>query len=455
MRSFALKTRYYYWFFSSFIRKYGRIIIPVFIGVFLLFILFRSFGERLLFNINFTKKRIGLVVSGDRSRLPPEILPLISSSLTTFDEKGRIGPKLASSWESKLDGKEFIFRFQKDLVWSDGLPFTTADLDRSLLSFNGMVVVKPIDPYTVSFTLQQKLANFPSLLTTPVLKNNFIGIQGTYKVGHIKVEFGEIRQVDLTPLVSGLSPLVYKLYETNDEVVLAYRMAEIDSFTTQDARTAHLFDQWRNTDISSHFDFYRIVTLFINTQKAPFDNKNLRQALAYGVNYSKFDTFGQRAHSPILPFSFAYNEGIKTYVFEPEIAKSLVEKNNATGKKITMYASYELNELVDELTKSFKEIGLIVDARYTSYIPTNYDMFLTVWEPTIDPDQYIFWHQTQKTGNISNVKNVRIDKLLEDGRKELSQTKRKQIYAKFQELIAEEVPAVFLYYPKLYTISRK
>ncbi len=455
MRSFAFKTRYYYWFFSSFIRKYGRIIIPVFIGVFLLFILFRSFGDRLLFNLNFTKRRIGLVVTGDRSRLPQEILPLISSPIVIFDEKGQVKPMLASSWESRLDGQEFIFHFQKNLVWSDGNAFTTADLDTTLFSFNGMVTVKPIDSYSVSFKFQNQLANFPSLLTTPLLKNNFIGISGNYKVGHIKAEFGEMRQIDLTPLVSGLSPLVYKLYNTNDEAILAYKMAEIDTFDTQDAQTAQLFENWRNTKVSSVFDFHRIVTMFINTQKAPFDNKNLRQALSYGINYSKLEKFGQRAHSPILPFSFAFNEGIKTYAFEPEIAKSLVDKNNATGKKITMYASYELNEIVDEFTKSFKEIGLVVDARYTGYIPTNYDMFLTVWEPNIDPDQYVFWHQTQKTGNISNMKNVRIDKLLEDGRKEMSQTKRRQIYAKFQELIAEEAPAVFLYFPKLYTINRR
>ena len=56
-------------------------------------------------------------------------------------------------------------------------------------------------------------------------------------------------------------------------------------------------------------------------------------------------------------------------------------------------------------------------------------MFLTVWEPNIDPDQYVFGTK-RKNRNISNMKNVRIDKLLEDGRKEMSQTKRRQIYAK-------------------------
>ena len=67
----------------------------------------------------------------------------------------------------------------------------------------------------------------------------------------------------------------------------------------------------------------------------------------------------------------------------------------------------------------------------------------------------MFWHQTQKASNLSNFKNVKADKFLEDGRSELSPTKRKQIYIKFQDLLAEEEPAVYLYFPKQYTITRQ
>jgi len=95
-----------------------------------------------------------------------------------------------------------------------------------------------------------------------------------------------------------------------------------------------------------------------------------------------------------------------------------------------------------------------VDLRYLSYIPTDYQLFLTIWEPPIDPDQYVFWHQTQQQGNFRKLKNVKIDKLLEDGRNELSRTKRKQVYDKFQEVMVEEVPAVFLIYPDRFLIER-
>ncbi|HLD24400.1 MAG TPA: hypothetical protein VJB96_00640, partial [Patescibacteria group bacterium] len=71
-----------------------------------------------------------------------------------------------------------------------------------------------------------------------------------------------------------------------------------------------------------------------------------------------------------------------------------------------------------------------------------------------DPDQYPFWHSTQSQTNVTGYSNVKIDKLLEDGRSELDQEKRKLIYADFQRRLVEDAPAIFLYYAKLYSIKR-
>ena len=53
------------------------------------------------------------------------------------------------------------------------------------------------------------------------------------------------------------------------------------------------------------------------------------------------------------------------------------------------------------------------------------------------------------------MKNVRIDKLLEDGRKYINPTDRKKEYLDFQKIMADELPAAFLYYPYGYTVSRR
>jgi ABC-type transport system substrate-binding protein len=48
-----------------------------------------------------------------------------------------------------------------------------------------------------------------------------------------------------------------------------------------------------------------------------------------------------------------------------------------------------------------------------------------------------------------------VDKLLEDGRKIINIGKRKKIYTQFQEIIMDDMPAYFIYYPYTYIIKRK
>ncbi|MFA6393869.1 MAG: ABC transporter substrate-binding protein [Patescibacteria group bacterium] len=66
-----------------------------------------------------------------------------------------------------------------------------------------------------------------------------------------------------------------------------------------------------------------------------------------------------------------------------------------------------------------------------------------------DPDCYAYWHSTQaeKGLNLANYSNKTVDALLEDGRAALSTETRKGKYKQFQEIISDEVPAIFIYSP--------
>ena len=90
--------------------------------------------------------------------------------------------------------------------------------------------------------------------------------------------------------------------------------------------------------------------------------------------------------------------------------------------------------------------------------PDNFDLLLVFWNLPSNPDQYYFWHSTQiglKKSNISNYKNVKIDLLLEQGRNTIDLREREKIYQEFQKIIQDDPPALFLYYPFVYTIKRK
>ena len=64
------------------------------------------------------------------------------------------------------------------------------------------------------------------------------------------------------------------------------------------------------------------------------------------------------------------------------------------------------------------------------------------------PDPFPFWHssQTKSPGlNLSSYSNKAVDRLLEDARKEIDPIKRLELFTEMQELVLEDVPAIFLY----------
>ncbi len=113
-------------------------------------------------------------------------------------------------------------------------------------------------------------------------------------------------------------------------------------------------------------------------------------------------------------------------------------------------------DVADEISRSINEIGFSTNLNVISFgQPTDFDMLLAYWKVPFDPDQYYFWHSTQTQGNIVSYKNLKVDKLLEDGRSTASLEERKKIYFEFQKVIVDDVPAIFIYYPYIYTIRRK
>lgn len=85
----------------------------------------------------------------------------------------------------------------------------------------------------------------------------------------------------------------------------------------------------------------------------------------------------------------------------------------------------------------------------------NYQVLLYGEITGLDSDLFSFWHSSQIEYpglNLSLYSNRDVDKLLEDGRSTNDPGKRAQNYLKFQTIIADEAPAIYLYKP-LHTIA--
>jgi len=447
--------RYYYWLFLEFIKKYSRLILMSFFIGFISLIGFLSVSPylKLIFN---KQESIGLVGNYDFTNLPDEIMTKVSNGLVAINEKGEIIPVLANSWEVKDGGKQYRFYLKNNLLWNDDKKFTASDVNYEFTD----VKIKVVDKNILDFYLNKPLNIFPTYLSKPLIRPPLIGIAGFYKLGKYKMQSGYLVDLTLVPNTKDQLTIKYKFYSNESDLVTAYKKGEINKMTLTKKSVADTFLGWKNSQIIKSVDYTRLLTLFFNNKEKLFSNKDVKDAFSMMIDYQKLAESGEIARGPIVPTSWAYEPNLKTNSYDIDTATKII-KNEITSTEsaqLNLLTSYDYYDAADSIAGEIKKTGLKVDINMISYEhPDNFDLLLVFWKIPQDPDQYYFWHSTQvqKGGNISNYQNVKIDKLLEDGRSSINIEERSKFYQEFQKIIQDDPPALFLYYPYVYTIQRK
>jgi ABC-type transport system substrate-binding protein len=126
--------------------------------------------------------------------------------------------------------------------------------------------------------------------------------------------------------------------------------------------------------------------------------------------------------------------------------------------EITTLDKSEYRRAAKLVVNLLEEVGVKAEVRYVSdkemnnqvLKQKNYDILLYRLILGGEPDQYPFWHSSQKKYpglNLSNFENDEIDKLLEQARKTRDDKKIAEIYRKINKIILKQHPAIFLYQP--------
>ena len=456
--------RYFYWVILEFIKKHGRLILLSFFISLITVIGFLSLAPYL--KTIFTRYEvIGIVGNYEIKNPPDEILSKISNGMVTMTEKGEVIPVIVNSWESRNNGYEYRFHLKEHLLWNDNKALVAEDLMDQYRNIAD-IKTKVIDDKTIDFFLDTKnskpLAIFPIYLNRPIIRYPMIGVAGLYKVGKTKLkENNYLKELSLIPNVKNLLPIKYKFYNNEAQLVNAYKKGEINKMQVTKKSIADVFDTWKNSKVIKSVDYSREMMIFINHNNKLLSDKNIKDGLSIAIDYGKIAQYGELAKTSIPPNSWAYNENIKSSVYDESNAKKIISNQfEATSSaKMELLTYYEYYDLGDEIVNYFKAAGLPIDLKIISYDkPDNYDMYLTFLKIPTDPDQYYFWHSTQTgigKGNISNYKNPKVDLLLEKGRQTIDIQEREANYSELQKVFADNPPAIFLYYPYVYTIERK
>ncbi len=421
---------------TSYIAANKKLFLSVVLASFA-FIYFYPQISPILFRAKPTK--IGLVGNYTLSTLPRFLQEKISFGLTRLNEDNFATAGAAISWEATDSGKVVYFELNSDLYWQDGKKFTSADVNYNL---RGVEIIRDSETQ-IKFTLKEPFSPLVSLFSQPLFKNGLVGL-GKTSVTSVKFAGRFLSELDLKNLETEKLES-YKFYPSDAILITALKLGQIDE--ADGLRTPPPTDIVQQYNVESKINPNLEAILFFNTGKKPFDDKSVRQALIYALP-DEF-SFGQLTDTPLPKNHWAVSSAAKKY---PQNL-TLAQKTLGKMERINITVNRELETVAKEISQNWQKAGIETSIQTSDVIPVNFDVYLTYVELPSDPDQYFLWHSTQ-TGNISQYKSPKVDKLLEEGRTTLDIATRKEIYASFQKAITEDAPAAFLFYPNVYSIKK-
>ena len=211
-----------------------------------------------------------------------------------------------------------------------------------------------------------------------------------------------------------------------------------------------------------------------------FGDKRVRQAIAYAIDKEEIVDgvlfgLGKPATGPYVPNTWPYNPNVKKYEYNPEKAKTLLaeagwrdtDRDGLLDKDGRPFEFTILTNMGNSLRMKtatiiqwrLAMIGIKVDIRaleWSTFInefidKRRFEVVVLGWGIGLDPDQYDIWHSSkvkEKEFNFVSYANPEVDGLLESGRRTFDINERKKAYFRIQEILADELPYIFLYVPE-------
>lgn len=447
----AINRRLIGWLIKAYVKKWRKTIFVFFIAGLVFFFLLRFFLATIIARFPVIhRETVGVVGAYTLDTLPPFIVHDIARGLTSVDASGTPKPDLAESWDIKDGGKTYVFHLKKSQYFTDGTLLNSSEIQ---YSFSDVKIDRP-DPLTIVFHLKDPYAPFLVTASRPVFINGFIGL-GDFKIKDIKIDSGFVASMTLVGANGQLQVKVYQFYPTEESLRLAFVLGNVSravgltdlSFENSNLRS------FPNAVVTKTTDYTQLVTVFYNNQDRVLSDKRLRDALSFALPNSFAQ--GERANSPYSPLSFAYQLDQLHTQQDIVHAKLLMDSIGSGTPVLTLSVQPKYKDVATEVVKSWKAIGITVKIKIiTSGTPDSFQMLLSDFTVPQDPDQYTLWHSDQ-INNITQYRSLRIDKLLEDGRKTIDRAARIKTYADFQKYLLDDQPASFLYFPYTYTVVRK
>ncbi|HEX9443307.1 MAG TPA: ABC transporter substrate-binding protein, partial [Candidatus Binatia bacterium] len=231
------------------------------------------------------------------------------------------------------------------------------------------------------------------------------------------------------------------------------------------------------------YEYYSPAYSYIgwNNLSPIFRDKRVRQAMTYFTNRQQMVKtilfgLGQVVDGPIYFFRPEYDKNLYSYPYDPKKALALLAEAGwkdtdgdgvldkiIDGKKVPLRFEIKVNSGNDvresvalALQDELKKHGIAASVRrldWTIFLDDvknhKFDAVILGWQMSVsEGDNYQVWHSSQAANGGSNhigYKNPRVDKILEDYRREFDPKKRAEMSKEFQRILNDEQPYTFLF----------
>lgn len=213
-----------------------------------------------------------------------------------------------------------------------------------------------------------------------------------------------------------------------------------------------------------------------------FQDRQLRQALALGLDRAAMVRLGRHglgrvAGGAIPPPSWAANERLAGRPgYDPARAEVLLDGlgwrrgDDGLRRRDGKPLAFELltnrgsggNRVREQyallVQDGWKRLGADVKLTLVDFPEVvnrlrrtrEFDVYLAAFAFDVDPDQRLLWStDAYRSGfNASRYSNATVDRLLTEAVQTLDQARRRDLYARVQEILLDELPAIILDYPQ-------
>jgi len=429
-----------------------------------------------------------------------------------YDQLVRLNPKdnsfepgLATSWKASDDLKTYTFTLRDGVKFSDGTPLKASDVKFSLdrardpkqssfynFSLSTIASIDTPDDKTVVIHLTDPSA---AILAPLAMFNASVVPQAYFeKVGadafasapmgtgpYMLKEWDKGTSLTLEanpnywePGLPKTKNIVFVSIPDDNTRILQLQSGQIDAMEYVPLNRVTELQADPNVTVDL-FPSTFVQSLLMNTRAAPFDDINVRKALAAATDYNailKVVTFGLGtvANSYMSPSTPMYDKDAKAIPFDLDQAKAYLAKSaypNGFSFKMTIVGDDQTDiALATAVQAMYAKIGVTVNieqvdqgVRSDDYNNATFQFLTSYWtDDMADPDEVTtFMAYFPSAGSMqSGFNDAATNQLVLDARIESDATKRAAMYAQIQQTINDQVPFINLYYkPFAVGVSRK